>query len=105
MLFQFIFSVAPPPSKSAVRGRPQTSITNGSSGPISNGFSSDIFGSSPFFSANTNVNGKTSTGASEDPFGMGEFSTTGANDSSQHDIESAIGFLDKRLLEMKVCYN
>ena len=94
--------MAPPPSKSAVRGRPQLSNTNGSSGPITNGFSSDVFGSSPFFAPNTNGNGKTIAGASDDPFGMGEFSTTGTTDSSQHDIESAIGFLDKRLLEMKV---
>ncbi|KAK3927750.1 PTB domain-containing adapter protein ced-6, partial [Frankliniella fusca] len=91
--------LAPPPSKSAVRGRPQPSNTNGHSGNASNGLSPDVFGSTPFFSS---TNGKSSVGgSSEDPFGMGEFSTSGANDASQHDIESAIGFLDKRLLEMK----
>ncbi|XP_026287590.1 PTB domain-containing adapter protein ced-6 isoform X2 [Frankliniella occidentalis] len=91
--------LAPPPSKSAVRGRPQPSNTNGTSGNASNGLSSDVFGSSPFFS---NTNGKSPVGgSSEDPFGMGEFSTSGTNDASQHDIESAIGYLDKRLLEMK----
>lgn len=93
--------MAPPPSKSAVRGRPQPINMNGSSGNTSNGGSPDVFGTSPFFSANRN--GKNSVGgAIDDPFGMGEFSTTGNNDASQHDIESAIGFLDKRLLEMKV---
>ncbi|XP_034230205.1 PTB domain-containing adapter protein ced-6 isoform X2 [Thrips palmi] len=85
--------LAPPPSKSAVRGRPQP-MTNG------NGASPDVFGTPAFFSSNTN--GKAPVGgATDDPFGMGEFSTTGNNDASQHDIESAIGFLDKRLLEMK----
>lgn len=92
--------LAPPPSKSAVRGRPQPTNTNGTSVNNSNGLSSDAFGSSAFFSSSTN--GKSSVGgASEDPFGMGEFSTPGSTDTSQHDIESAIGFLDKRLLEMK----
>lgn len=90
--------LAPPPSKAAVRGRSQPANINGSSGNPSNG-APDVFGTSPFFS---NTNGKTSVGgATDDPFGMGEFSTSGNNDASQHDIESAIGFLDKRLLEMK----
>ncbi|KAJ1519415.1 hypothetical protein ONE63_004707 [Megalurothrips usitatus] len=88
--------LAPPPSKSAVRGRPQPA--NGTGGATTNGSSSDMFGSSPFSS---NSNGKSGGGATDDPFGMGEFSSSRANEGSQNDIENALGFLDKRLLEMK----
>ncbi|GIY91698.1 PTB domain-containing engulfment adapter protein 1 [Caerostris extrusa] len=64
--------------------RQETPVTNGNN---QNGVKTDIFGAppfNPFQSANT------------DPFGMGDFSSAGT-----HDLENAIGELDKKISEMR----
>ncbi|KAK0175302.1 hypothetical protein PV327_009062 [Microctonus hyperodae] len=62
-----------------------------------NGVKEDLFGSVPF-----NPPAPTSSSNDfNDPFEMGEFATLSLSSPSQHELENAIGLLDKRLLEMQ----
>jgi len=111
--------VAPPPGKQSVVRRPPPSGAPALNGN-SNGAALDLLGSPPMF-GNSNGSGKDggpgkagglqrppapapAKTSHEDPFGMGDFDgMAGVGlEGSQREIESAIGFLDKRLLEMKV---
>lgn len=65
-----------------------------------NGMKEDLFGSVPF-----NPPAPTSSSNDfNDPFEMGEFATLSLSSPSQHELENAIGLLDKRLLEMQVYF-
>uniref|UniRef100_A0A8D8V1Q2 PTB domain-containing adapter protein ced-6 n=1 Tax=Cacopsylla melanoneura TaxID=428564 RepID=A0A8D8V1Q2_9HEMI len=88
--------LAPPPSQSRRTGHPPST-------PLA-GLSEDVFGLTPF-------NDKGSGQGSADPFGMGDFAMGSVPNSvapggpgskdHQQDLESAIGLLDQRILEMK----
>lgn len=85
------FLVAPPP-KAAKRQH----MNNGNTTPT---FGQDLFGSTPFAPQPVNKPVTNSnSGKNSDPFEMGDFSPY----ATPQDIETAIGMLDKKILEMKV---
>lgn len=79
----FTFAVAPPPKAKDSRRQ--------------NGVKEDLFGSVPFNSMPLSKN------EMNDPFEMGEFGSSTTSNYSEQDFENAIGILDKKFLEMKVC--
>lgn len=89
-----MFLVAPPP-KAARRTNINNNIENSKTA------SQDLFGSTPFTpqSPLTPPLSSVNTGKVIDPFEMGDFGSA----ATPQDIENAIGLLDKRIEEMKVC--
>ena len=112
--------MSPPPKQnvSTSRPRPHASSNGHSTGVGGGGGVGDFFGNNTFFKQNTNttttvtnnggggggVGGNKRGISGADLFGMDDF--TNSNNMminpSEQDLENAIGFLDKRLLEMKV---
>ena len=83
-------------SDSAMNGH-----VNGNGNMSQNGYSGqerDVFGSEPFNPnpEDTNSNEEQSNGHHRDPFGMGSFQA--------QELEDAIGAIDKKLAEMRVCF-
>lgn len=91
MFYVAFTTVAPPPKAGRDANRRNYTTTSARAGV------EDVFGST--------INAATPRPKPQDPFGMGNFSiasSNGGNFNSSSDFQSAIGILDKKIMEMKV---